>query len=54
MKVTVLTDNERAKKLYASFGFTRIAETRVLDAKQNLMECDLIRPPFAGEGEETK
>ena len=54
MKVTVLTDNERAKKLYASFGFTRIAETRMLDVKQKVMECDLIRPPFAEEGEETK
>ena len=54
MKVTVLTDNERAKKLYVSFGFTRIAETRMLDVKQKVMECDLIRPPFAEEGEETK
>lgn len=54
MKVIVLTDNERAKKLYTAFGFIHITETRVLDAKQNLMECDLIRPPFAGEGEETK
>ena len=51
MKVTVLTDNERAQKLYASFGFTHIAETRVLDVKQNLMECDLIRSPSAKEGE---
>lgn len=54
MKVTVLTNNERAKKLYVSFGFAHITETRMLDAKQNLMECDFIRSPSAREGEETK
>ena len=45
MKVTVLTRNEKAKGLYAAFGFTRIGETRILDAARDVAECDLYRPP---------
>ena len=43
MRVTVLCGNERAISLYASFGFTEIAETRILDAKRGLAEEDRIR-----------
>ncbi|MBR5111423.1 MAG: A/G-specific adenine glycosylase [Clostridia bacterium] len=43
MHVTVLCGNERAISLYASFGFTEIAETRVLDAERDLAEEDRIR-----------
>ena len=43
MLVTVLSGNERAIRLYASFGFTEIAEIRILDAKRDLAEEDRIR-----------
>ena len=45
MKLTVLCQNERAKRLYARFGFQDIAETRVLDAERNLMEETRVRKP---------
>ena len=43
MKVTVLCGNERANRLYASFGFTHEAARRVLDAKWGLSEHDMLR-----------
>ena len=45
IKLTVLCRNERAKRLYARFGFQEIVETRVLDAERNLMEETRIRKP---------
>ncbi|MBR0409258.1 MAG: A/G-specific adenine glycosylase [Clostridia bacterium] len=45
MKLTVLCGNERANRLYASFGFTQEAACRVLDAERNLFEHDLLRLP---------
>ena len=45
IKLTVLCRNERAKRLYARFGFQEIAETRVLDPERNLMEETRVRKP---------
>ena len=44
MRVTCLRDNERALRLYASFGFCHEAAVRLLNEKTGLREADLIRP----------
>ena len=43
MRVTVICGNEHAVRLYASFGFAEVTETRVLDAEKGLAEEDRVR-----------
>ena len=45
MKVTALTENERATRLYHAMGFTHPAKTRMLDKKRGLAETDWLRLP---------
>ena len=44
MKVTVLCDNARARRLYERFGFRRVAETRLLNPDRNIREETRLRP----------
>lgn len=50
MKVTCLTRNERALRLYERFGFRTLAQKRLLDPEKDLWEEIRIRP---GQEEET-
>ena len=43
MRVTVLCDNGRAQRLYASFGFCHVTETRVLNPERDVREETRVR-----------
>jgi len=43
MRVTVLCDNDRARRLYQAFGFCHVTETRVLDPERNVREETRVR-----------
>jgi len=43
MKVTVLCGNEKARRLYAAFGFLHTDETRILDAERGLCKETRVR-----------
>lgn len=43
MRITALQDNPVAQHLYRAVGFSRLTETRVLNAERNVIETDLLR-----------
>lgn len=44
MRLTVLKDNDRARRLYEKFGFSQVRATRALNPGRGIYEEDRIRP----------